>query len=167
MQQDLFTTTATRDPNAFKVQEIKCHVVRETALAAADVRTPSQIAELWGLLVETAGWYQEDKEHFVVFMVDAKNRLKALNLFSLGLLDASLIHPREVFRPAIGYAAAAIVVAHNHPSGDAIPSAADIRITRELIEAGNIVDIKIMDHVILGKDCHSSLREDGLVNFNN
>jgi len=81
-------------------------------------------------------------------------------------LDRSLIHPREVFRPAIGYAAAAIVVAHNLPSGDAIPSAADIRITRELIEAVNIVDIKIMDHVILGKDCHSSLTEDGLFNFN-
>jgi DNA repair protein RadC len=69
---------------------------------------------------------------------------------SRGLLDASLVHPREVFREAVRAACAAVVLAHNHPSGDPTPSAEDVRITRQLVEAGRVLDIRVLDHVILG-----------------
>jgi DNA repair protein RadC len=151
--------------NAYKVKEIRCHIVRETAVEPAVIRTPENIAEAWGLLVETAAWFQEDKELFVVFLLDSQHHIKALNLVAMGLLDACAIHPREVFRPAIAYASAAIVLAHNHPSGDPTPSSEDILVTQKLVEAGNIVDICIMDHVIIGNTGHVSLRESGTVKF--
>jgi DNA repair protein RadC len=111
-------------------------------------------------------------EVFWVIHLDAKNRVKGrAREISRGTLDASLVHPREVFRDAIRSSCAAVVLAHNHPSGDPTPSAEDIRITRQLVEAGKIVDIKVLDHVIVGRptgeDAHdyASLREGGVVNF--
>ncbi|MBN1557348.1 MAG: DNA repair protein RadC [Lentisphaerae bacterium] len=113
-----------------------------------------------------------DREVFWVLMLDSKNRLKGRPVaVSQGLLDASLVHPREVFREAIRSAVSAVVLAHNHPSGDCQPSAEDIRITRQLVQAGRIVDIKVLDHVILGTDRGAgtdpflSVREAGLVEF--
>jgi DNA repair protein RadC len=113
-----------------------------------------------------------DKEVFWVLQLDAKNLLKGQPVeITRGLLDASLVHPREVFRDAIRSATAAIVLVHNHPSGDCVPSAEDIRITKQLIEAGKIIDIKVMDHVILGKSTDQSgkdflsMREEGLADF--
>lgn len=113
-----------------------------------------------------------DHEVFWVLLLDSKNYLKGVPFeVSRGLLDASLVHPREVFREAIRGATAAVVLAHNHPSGDPAPSAEDIRITKQLVEAGRIVDIKVLDHVILGKCSENggrdfiSLRESGAVEF--
>ncbi len=112
-----------------------------------------------------------DTEIFWVLHLDAKNHLKsAPYTVTRGLLDASLVHPREVFREAIRSATAAIVVAHNHPSGDPSPSTEDLRITRQLVDAGKIIDIKLLDHVIIGKnrdhqDVFFSMREKGSVNF--
>jgi len=87
-----------------------------------------------------------------------------------GLADASLVHPREVFRTAIENTASAMVLVHNHPSGDSTPSAEDIRITRQLIEAGKIIDIKVIDHVVIGRSTNGSpaflsMRESGLCAF--
>ena len=91
---------------------------------------------------------------------------------TLGVADSCLVHPREVFRGAIMKNACAIIVVHNHPSGDSAPSAEDVRITKQLIEAGKVVDIKVLDHVILcppsgdeGKGQCFSLREQGLCTF--
>lgn len=112
-----------------------------------------------------------EQEHFWVILVDAKNRVKGLpQEVSRGILDASLVHPREVFRRAIRSASAAVILAHNHPSGDPTPSAEDLRITRQLIAAGAIVDIRVLDHVVIGEGGgsgggHTSLREAGLVDF--
>jgi DNA repair protein RadC len=113
-----------------------------------------------------------DNEMFWVLLLDAKNRLKGKPVnISKGLLDASLVHPREVFKEAIRSATAAVVIAHNHPSGDPTPSSEDIRITKQMIEAGNIIDIKVLDHVILGRSDgkgardYVSMREAGLVRF--
>jgi len=112
-----------------------------------------------------------EKEIFWVLILDRKNRLKceAIDVTS-GILDASLVHPREVFREAIRHAAGNIVLAHNHPSGDPTPSAEDLRITQQLVDAGKVIDIKVMDHVILGhgqptNKNYISLRESGLVSF--
>lgn len=131
------------------------------------VRTPEDAA---GLLREKARTLS--KEVFWVIMLDAKNRLKGQPVeISEGLLDASLVHPREVFKKAILSTSAAVILAHNHPSGDPTPSAEDIRITRQLVEAGKIIDIKVLDHVIIGNpEAHRqggflSMREAGLVEF--
>jgi DNA repair protein RadC len=91
-------------------------------------------------------------------------------LVTLGLADASLVHPREVFREAIRSGAGALILAHNHPSGDVTPSAEDVRITRQLVQTGRIVDIKVMDHVIIGRGKNAersflSMREEGLCDF--
>ena len=119
------------------------------------------------------------QESFHVILLSAKNTLINRHLVSLGLADASLVHPREVFRTAIGPdggACCALLLVHNHPSGDPAPSAEDLRITRQLIEAGKIVDIKVLDHVIIGRPMEAtgdqparpgflSLRESGLCSF--
>jgi len=110
------------------------------------------------------------QECFQVLTLNSKNDLIDRHLITLGLADACLIHPREVFRSAILDNAAAIVCIHNHPSGDPTPSAEDIRITRQLVQAGKIVDIKVLDHVIIGRpngisqNC-LSMRELGIIDF--
>jgi DNA repair protein RadC len=114
---------------------------------------------------------QLEREVFWVLLLDARNRLKDRPVdVTHGLLDASLVHPREVFREAIRSATAAVVLAHNHPSGDPSPSAEDVRITRQMVNAGKVVDIRVLDHVILGRETpgtpgYCSLREDGIVEF--
>lgn len=114
-----------------------------------------------------------ETEAFWVLLLDSRNRLRRPPIeISSGLLNASLAHPREVFKEAIRSLSAAIVLVHNHPSGDPTPSAEDVRITRQLVETGQIVDIPVLDHVILGRANPStdmkgffSLRESGLVDF--
>lgn len=110
-----------------------------------------------------------EQEMFWVLLLDAKNRIKSRAVpITNGLLDASLVHPREVFREAIRSAVAAVVLAHNHPSGDPVPSAEDIRITRQLVEAGRVIDIKVLDHVVmggLGARPFCSMREEGILEF--
>lgn len=110
------------------------------------------------------------QETFHVFCIDARNKLIERQMVSMGLADATLIHPREVYRCALLASASAIMVAHNHPSGDPTPSAEDLRITQQLIEAGRIIDIKLIDHIVIGRKSGSekgfiSMREEGLVNF--
>lgn len=104
------------------------------------------------------------QEAFVALTFNTKNRLIARHLISLGTVNSTLVHPREVFRPAILDGAYAIIVAHNHPTGDPCPSAEDIKITRKLVEAGQHIDIQVLDHLIIG-DTAVSLKEEGLVAF--
>jgi DNA repair protein RadC len=113
-----------------------------------------------------------DREVFWVLLLNTKNRLMAPPVeVSKGILNASLVHPREIFKPAFQYSAANLILAHNHPSGDPSPSAEDIRLTKKLVEAGKTVEIKVLDHIIIGRrirgraDDFLSLRESGLVNF--
>ena len=128
-------------------------------------RTPETVAE------QCADMAQSAQEAFVVFDLNTRNHIIDRRLVSLGILDGSLVHPREVFRGALLNNAAAIVVAHNHPSGDPTPSAEDLRVTRQLVEAGRILGIKLLDHVVIGRvspdrsKAHCSLREAGLVQF--
>ena len=92
------------------------------------------------------------KEHLYILMLDSKNRIMKEKLISVGSLDSSLVHPREVFKEAIKESAFAIMLVHNHPSGDPEPSKDDIELTKQIIEAGKILNILVLDHVILGKD---------------
>lgn len=128
------------------------------------VRTPADASKV---CEEQASYGQEA---FTVLCLNARNRLIAGGIISIGIQDSSLVHPREVFRKAITTEANAVVLLHNHPSGDPTPSAEDIRLTRQLIEAGKIIGIKVLDHVILGRMTETqkgycSMREAGVVEF--
>ena len=101
-----------------------------------------------------------DREHFVVLLLDIKNKVIGINTVSIGNLDTAIAHPREVFKPAILSNAASILLAHNHPSGDPEPSREDVAITTRLVEAGKILGIDVIDHLILG-DGYRSLKEAG------
>ena len=103
------------------------------------------------------------KEHFVVFFLDSRNQEIKREIISVGSLNANLVHPREVFEPAIRYLASHIIIAHNHPSGDTEPSQEDLEITKRLAEAGKILDIEIIDHVIVAKDKFLSFKEQKLI----
>jgi DNA repair protein RadC len=100
-------------------------------------------------------------EQFGVVLLDTKHRVLRTRLLSIGTLDASIVHPREVFREAASGGAAAIIVFHNHPSGDPTPSGDDVALTRRLIRAGEVMGIDVLDHVILAENRFHSLREAG------
>lgn len=111
------------------------------------------------------------QETFVVITIDTRKRTIDRHMVSMGILDASLCHPREVFRPAIADGAQSIILVHNHPSGDPTPSAEDVKITRQFVESGRILEIPVLDHIIIGRPQNNldsgftSLRETGLVKF--
>jgi DNA repair protein RadC len=147
--------------------ELARRLAQESLPKRYRVRTPEDAARLLRDTVRVLS-----SEVFWVLLLDTKNYLKRPPVeVTRGLLDASLVHPREVFRDAIRCATAAVVVVHNHPSGDPTPSAEDVRITRQLVEAGKVVGISVLDHVVLGKSTqdgsreYMSLREEGLVTF--
>jgi DNA repair protein RadC len=102
-------------------------------------------------------------ESFWVLLLDSKNALMHEEELTVGTLNASLVHPREVFKVAIDRTAAAVIVVHNHPSGNREPSAEDVSITRQLVEAGKIIGIPLHDHIIVAGDAYTSLAERGLL----
>jgi DNA repair protein RadC len=115
---------------------------------------PDRIADL---LREENRFY--DVEHFQVLLLNTRRKLIRMEHVSQGTLDTLLVHPREVFKGAIAANASAIVLAHNHPSGDPTPSEADIKVTRDLIRAGQLLKIEVLDHVILGSRTHERDRD--------
>jgi DNA repair protein RadC len=102
-----------------------------------------------------------DREHFLGLYLDTRHRLVAVETVSIGSLNASLVHPREVFKPAVAYGVAAVIVAHNHPSGCAHPSADDIELTERLVGCGQLLGIELLDHIVVGHGEIVSLREHG------
>ena len=103
------------------------------------------------------------KEHFVVFFLDSRNQQIHQEIISVGTINASLVHPREVFEPAVKYLAVQIILAHNHPSGDLTPSEDDLTVNKRLTEAGKIMGIEVLDHIIVTKDSFISFKEQGLI----
>ena len=102
------------------------------------------------------------KEHFVVFFLDTKNQEIKREIVSIGTLNYNLVHPREVFEPAVKHLAGSIIIAHNHPSGCLEPSDDDIALTKRLIQAGKILGIEVLDHVIVTKESFTSMKSKGL-----
>jgi len=100
-----------------------------------------------------------EQETFLICLLDGKHALRRTAVVSVGTLTTSLVHPREVFRPAVRAAAAAVVCVHNHPSGDPEPSPEDLQITRRLVRAGKLMGIPVLDHVVIGDERYVSLRE--------
>lgn len=137
--------------------EVKVQVLREVKPRMCD--TPEKINEYIHDEVTQSHRHTWDKENFVVLFLDARRNVIGFEIIATGILDAVLVHPREVFRPAITMNAQAIVIAHNHPGGDPAPSTADIRITRDLIRAGQLLKIELLDHVIYTMSkSHASLK---------
>ena len=133
--------------------------VREASIDGTMLVTPDQVESFLGDIRELA------QEVFVVVTLNTKNRVIQRHLVSIGTVNSALVHPRECFRPAILDGASAVILAHNHPSNDPTPSAEDIKITRQLVQAGRHIGIKVMDHIIIGNTA-LSLRETGLCEFN-
>ena len=120
--------------------------------------TPERAAEYWRQHIVQHPAFNPEAECFFVLLLNTRRRVKGHALISTGTLDTLLVHPREVFRAAIISASAALVIMHNHPSGESTPSEADIKVTRDLIRAGQLLKIEVLDHVIVGAAQHSSLR---------
>jgi DNA repair protein RadC len=121
------------------------------------VRSPADVAQL--LMAEMS---HLEQEHFRVLYLDTRNRLLGSETVYVGSLNASHIRVSEVFREAVKRNCASIIVAHNHPSGDPTPSPEDVEVTRQLVAAGNLLDIEVLDHLIIGQQRFVSLRERGL-----
>lgn len=98
-------------------------------------------------------------EEFMILMLDSKNKMIGIDSISVGTINQTLVHPREVYKNPIKRSANAIILVHNHPSGDPMPSEDDIRITKRLIEAGEIIGIRVLDHIIIGANRHLSMKE--------
>lgn len=103
------------------------------------------------------------KEHFKVVLLNTKNQIIDIETVSIGTINASIVHPRETFSTAIKRSANAIIVVHNHPSGDSTPSNEDISITNRLVDAGNLIGIKVLDHIIIGMNRYTSFKEENLI----
>lgn len=105
----------------------------------------------------------EKKEIFEILLLDTKNKIISIEQVSIGNLNSSIVHPREVFNPAIRRSAFSIILVHNHPSGDPSPSREDINITHRLMEAGDMLGIKVLDHIIIGYDNYYSLKQKNMM----
>lgn len=124
--------------------------------AQKPIRLPRDVAQI--MIPEMRYLTQE---HFVCLFLNTKNRIIGKQTIFVGSLDASIVHPREVFKEAIKRSSAAVICLHNHPSGDPSPSREDIEVTRTLSKAGELVGIALLDHVIIGDDRYISLKEEG------
>lgn len=103
------------------------------------------------------------KEHFISIYLDTRNQEITREIISIGTLNATLVHPREIFEPAVRNLAASIILVHNHPSGDLTPSHEDLVITKKLVDSGNLLDIHVLDHIIVSSKEYISLKEKGLI----
>lgn len=145
-------------PQEFKVMSLRdCPVPSEMLVC----ETPQQVADYWRLHIATTPQFNPECECMAVLILNTRRRVKGHQLLTIGTMDTILVHAREVYRGAIIAAASAIAIIHNHPSGDPTPSEADIKVTRDLIRAGQLLKIDLIDHVIIGNPNHSSLRELG------
>ena len=149
-------------PSAAYPTEVYVTSLREVPAPEAPLDTADRVAAYWWSAIATSPEYRPDQEQFVVIFINTRRRVIGHTIVSRGIADAVTIHPRETFRSAIVANAHAIIVGHNHPSGDPLPSEADIRVTRELAKAGHLLKIEVLDHVIVGdQGKRSSLRELG------
>ncbi|WP_127588023.1 RadC family protein [Paenibacillus koleovorans] len=124
-----------------------------------EMRTIRSPKDVYGLLGEELRYLQ--KEHFVCLFLNTKNQVVGQETLSIGSLNASIVHPREVFLAAVKRSSASLICAHNHPSGDPTPSPEDIQISKRLAEAGQLLGIELLDHIIIGDRSHVSLKEQG------
>ena len=146
------------NPKEYRVMALRDCPVPSDMLVC---ETPEQAAAYWRLHIETHPYFNPECECFVVLLLNVRRKVKGHQLVAIGTQDAVLVHPREIYRLALITAAHSVLVMHNHPSGESSPSDADLRITRELIRAGQLLKLELLDHVIVGSGNFTSLRSDG------
>ena len=122
------------------------------------IRSPEDVSNL---VMEEMRHY--DREYFKILMLNTKNHVINIDTVSIGNLNSSLVHPRELFKSAIKRSAAAVILVHNHPSGDPTPSREDVNITKRLVEAGNILGIEVLDHIVIGDKVFVSMKEKDII----
>jgi len=127
------------------------------------VTSPEAVAKILQDLLKAEDPIDQDKEHFWVIHLDSRLKIKFVELISLGTLNASLVHPREVYTRAVSERSAQILVAHNHPSGDSEPSAEDIAMTRRLWDGGRLLGIELVDHIVITSTGFTSFKEKKLI----
>lgn len=138
--------------------EIGKRINYQTAAEKVKINQPSTVADLF---MDEMRYLQ--KEHFRIILLDTKNQIIAMEEISIGTLNASIVHPRDVFKIAIKRNSNSIILIHNHPSGDPTPSKEDINITNRLIEVGDLLGIKVLDHIIIGDMDYISLKEKNII----
>src|SRR5512133_248387 len=136
----------------FNPKEFKVQIMREcpTPVGLQLCDTPDKAAAYWRSHIVNHPYFNPDVETMVVVVLNTRRRIQGHHLVATGTLDTILVHAREVFRVAVIAAAGAVVLMHNHPSGDPAPSEGDIKVTRDLIRAGQLLKIEVLDHVIMG-----------------
>ena len=130
----------------------------EPELINFDIKNPESVVKAIRASIK-----DKAKEHFKLILLNPRNKIIGISTISIGTLNASLVHPREVFKDAIVHTAASVVLAHNHPSGDPEPSEDDLKITKKLVESGKILGIEVLDHIIITKNGFKSFKEEGLI----
>lgn len=144
---------------AKRVNIVRIKMVKESSLLYPQrrIRMANDAVGLFRKLLQ-----ETDREQFLLLCLNTKNEPTAIHTVSVGSLDASIVHPREVYKTAILANSAAVIVAHNHPSGDPTPSNQDLEVTKRLQEAGELLGITVLDHIIVGTEgAYVSLREGG------
>ena len=153
---------STNPTRPYSIPGFRIALVREPGVKLAERPEMRQPAAAACVLAEYIG--EADRELFVIALLTIRYRVLGLHTVSVGCLSSSLVHPREVFKPAILAGSSAVLLAHNHPSGDPEPSAEDLALTRRLAAAGTILGIEVLDHVVLGEEGRFvSLRSRGLL----
>ena len=146
--------------SAKRVSIVSVKLVRESSILYERriIRSPQDAYDLFKSFLE-----DKDREHFIVVSLDTKNQPVSINICHIGSLNASIVSPREVMKSAILSSAASIMVAHNHPSGETTESREDVEVTKRLAEAGKLMGIELLDHIIIGDGKYNSLKEKGVI----
>lgn len=144
------------------IGEFKVTKIRETAPEIAQCDSPERALEYWQQNIATNPAFDEEKEMLVVVVVNTKLYAKGHNIVSIGSINESIAHPREIFKPVIVSSGYGFVLMHNHPSQNTNPSEADLRLTRRIREGAELLQIRFMDHVIVGNGYYS-FKEAGLL----
>ncbi len=126
--------------------------------ANAAFTSPQEVA---AFLKEEMRYYK--KEYFKIILLNTKNQVISVEDISVGSLNSSIVHPREIFNPSVKKSAAALILVHNHPSGDPSPSREDLEVTKRLVEGGKILGIKVLDHIVIGENSYFSFKEKGIM----
>jgi len=148
------------DVYMYRIPKYAVQLVREKSVSSEvkSINQPIDVYNLMHPLVEML-----PVEHFQIVMLDSKNKVIGVSMVTTGILNASVIHPREVFQRAILANCAAIILTHNHPSGDPAPSQDDISTTKKLVECGKVMEIPVLDHIVTGDGCYASMKAENII----
>lgn len=144
--------------NRINIVTIKMEKVKSMLVENKQISSPEDVFRIVNKYLDGV-----DREHLVLLTLDTKNKVTSINTVSIGSINTSIVHPREVFKTAILSNASSVILSHNHPSGNVKPSKEDIDITKRIKECGRILGIELLDHVIIGDDKYSSLKEKGII----